>query len=36
MVLTYKDGNDKAQDLTIKKLTKNAPSLAEKFKENKE
>lgn len=28
--------NDKAQDLTIKKLTKNAPSLAEKFKENKE
>lgn len=27
--------NDKAQDLTIKKLTKNAPSLAEKFKENK-
>lgn len=24
--------NDKAQDLTIKKLTKNAPSLAEKFK----
>ena len=28
--------NDKAQDLTIKKLTKNAPSLAEKFNENKE
>ena len=28
--------NDKAQDLTIKKLTKNAPSLAEKFKVNKE
>lgn len=28
--------NDKAQDLTIKKLTKNAPSLAGKFKENKE
>ena len=28
--------NDKAQDLTIKKFTKNAPSLAEKFKENKE
>ena len=27
--------NDKAQDLSIKKLTKNAPSLAEKFKENK-
>ena len=27
--------NDKAQDLTIKKLTKNAPSLAEKFKESK-
>lgn len=27
--------NDKAQDLTIKKLTKNAPSMAEKFKENK-
>ena len=27
--------NDKAQDLTIKKLTKNAHSLAEKFKENK-
>ena len=27
--------NDKAQDLTIKKLTKNAPSLAEKFKETK-
>lgn len=26
--------NDKAQDLSIKKLTKNAPSLAEKFKEN--
>ena len=25
--------NDKAQDLTIKKLTKNAPSIAEKFKE---
>lgn len=25
--------NDKAQDLTIKKLTKNAPSLAEKFKD---
>ena len=24
--------NDKAQDLTIKKLTKNAPSLADKFK----
>ena len=28
--------NDKAQDLSIKKLTKNAPSLAEKFNENKE
>ena len=26
--------NDKAQDLSIKKLTKNAPSIAEKFKEN--
>ena len=25
--------NDKAQDLSIKKLTKNAPSIAEKFKE---
>ena len=27
--------NDKAQDLSIKKLTKNAPSVAEKFEENK-
>ena len=27
--------NDKAQDLSIKKLTKNAPSVAEKFKEAK-
>ena len=26
--------NDKAQDLSIRKLTKNAPSVAEKFKEN--
>ena len=26
--------NDKAQDLSIRKLTKNAPSIAEKFKEN--
>ena len=25
--------NDKAQDLTIKKLTRNAPSVAEKFKD---
>ena len=28
--------NDKAQDLTIKKLTKNAPSLKEKFEKNKD
>ena len=28
--------NDKAQDLSIKKLTKNAPSVAEKFRENEE
>ena len=27
--------NDKAQDLTIRKLTKNAPSIAKKIKENK-
>ncbi|MBQ3296059.1 MAG: DUF2130 domain-containing protein [Erysipelotrichaceae bacterium] len=26
--------NDKAQDLSIRKLTKNAPSIADKFKEN--
>ena len=26
--------NDKAQDLSVKKLTKNAPSVAEKFKES--
>ena len=28
--------NDKAQDLSIKKLTKNAPSVAKKFEEIKE
>ena len=28
--------NDKAQDLTIKKLTKNSPSLKEKFEKNKD
>ena len=27
--------NDKAQDLTIRKLTKNAPSIAKKIKESK-